>query len=253
MSEFGNIAQRLRARREAEEAQQEAEKLDRDWETMDQIQSRILGVLIRDARMACGLSLEEGAQSLEVAPETLENWEYGKVVPSLPELELLSYNWGVPLSRFWSIQTIGEQMEERHVPAQDYAALRDRYIGVMVHIKRKEADMEREALAEHAGLSEEELAAYETGHPIPMPHLTRLASALGMRVEAFFEEASSRVGQHLEQEEAFAAFMALSPEVRSWVVKITSQPFIEMAMKLSQIEVDRLRRVGESILDITIG
>jgi hypothetical protein len=41
--------------------------------------------------------------------------------------------------------------------------------------------------------------------------------------------------------------------VRSWVVKITSQPFIEMAMKLSQIEVDRLRRVGESILDITIG
>ena len=53
------------------------------------IRTKKLGVLIRDARLATGKSLEECAQAVGVTPDRFERFEFGVEPPSLPELEII--------------------------------------------------------------------------------------------------------------------------------------------------------------------
>ncbi len=60
--------------------------------------------------------MEECAASLGLAPETLESWELGMEYPSLPEMELLAYELGVPVSHFWSNQTLTRDTTPANCP-----------------------------------------------------------------------------------------------------------------------------------------
>lgn len=247
--DFSDVSARLKKRRE-----ELAPPVERNYEEINLLRARILGVLIRDARTAHGNTQAEVAEHLRVGEDEVRDWEYGRSAPSLPQLEMLAYFVNVPVSHFWSNQTFAAQQEKRAAPppAEDYNLIRDRVIGLRLMIARKEAKLSQEELAEASGLNAAQVDAYEHGtQPVPFPALTALASAVRQSVSYFLEE-TGRVGNWLALQEEYERFSRLPEEVRAFVVLSTNQPFIEIAMRLSQMPLKELRTVAEKILDITL-
>jgi hypothetical protein len=83
-----------------------------------------------------------------------------------------------------------------------------------------------------------------------LPELEALVKALGGRVESFFDR-SGPIGQWMLNEEAIRDFLELPLELRQFVAQPVNRPYLELAMRLSNMSKDKLRSVAENILDIT--
>jgi transcriptional regulator with XRE-family HTH domain len=246
---FGDIGARMKQKADEKKAANAAPPPD--FAELHLLRGRILGVLLQDARLSKGRSENDCALEVGVPLEYYREWELGKRSPTLPQLEVLAYFIGVPVSHFWNTKTISAEEQERHIPKEDFIALRDRVVGALIRIKRTELGLSEADLASACGLDpilieQIELARAE----IPFTVLTSVASALRVPINYFMDD-SSRVGEFLGGQEAYRKFGDLPAEVRDWVVQSSSLPFIQIAMKLSKIPVQELRAIGENILDIT--
>lgn len=215
------------------------------------IRGRMVGVLLRDARLNADRSAADCAALLRIAPETVESWEYGDSVPSLPQLEILAYYLGVPVSHFWGVSTL--DADQTSADAQtEYMALRDRMIGALLRQAREDAGLSLEQLSQASGVAAAQITRYELGEdPLPMHHLGVLAGGVRKNI-SYFLESSSHIGQWLAIKEEWQHFCGLPDDVRQFAANPLNLGFIEIAIMLSQMPADRLRRVGESVLNITM-
>ena len=58
---------------------------------MDAIQ-----ISLRAARVNAGLTIEDVAAEMQRSKQTIINWEKGKSVPRIPDIEMLSKLYGIP-------------------------------------------------------------------------------------------------------------------------------------------------------------
>ncbi len=224
----------------------------RDPNAVYALRARILGVLIRDARQAAGLSPAACAEQIGVMEDVLLAWEFGRAVPSLPQIELLAAALDVPVSHFWGTQTLAERRESQSVDEAAYTALRDRLIGALLRAAREARGLSIEQVAEEAGLSPDVLTAYEFGQrPIPLPVLATLANACNVNL-SYFLERNSRIGNALAAREDVERLRALPPELRHFAATPVNQAYLELAMRLSQMSSAELRAIAEAILNITL-
>jgi transcriptional regulator with XRE-family HTH domain len=223
-----------------------------DFAESYRLRARMVGVLIRDARQSSNRTLEETARLLHVSPQQVEAWEFGDSVPSLPQLELLANYLGVPISHFWGMETISDSRANRTDPQQEYLALRDRMIGALLRQAREDGNLSLEQVSEASSIPAEQIERYELGEvPLPIHELTVLANAVNRNV-SYFLESSSYIGQLLATREAWKHFADLPDEVRQFAANPVNIGFIEIAIMLSKMPTDQLRRVGESMLEITM-
>ncbi len=247
---FGDVAARLRSKKEDQQAA--SAPPPRDHKELYTVRARILGVLIQDARTAKGLNEADCAAEVGVPLEYYREWELGLRTPTLPQLEMLAYFVGVPVSHFWDTKTISGEQEARHVPSEAYTDLRDRVVGTQLRVARQEAALSQDELAAATGLASADIDAYELGQsPIPVTELTSLASAVKKPLSYFLDDAS-RVGEWLISQEAYRRFNDLPQAVRDFVSSPSNLPYLEIAMKLSKLPKNELREVGENILNITL-
>jgi transcriptional regulator with XRE-family HTH domain len=176
--DFKDISARMKKTREDRDVQ------DAQPKTMDHaesflIRAKMIGVLIRDARLNAGRSLEECAGMLRVDPALIEVWEFGDAVPSLPQLELLAYYLDVPISHFWGTKTLEASREDHSRSQREYMALRDRLIGALLRQAREDMRLSLDDLSEASGLTAAQIEAYELGElPLPMHELSVLANVV---------------------------------------------------------------------------
>lgn len=246
--DFSDISARLRKQREEETDAPATVNFEESY----RVRARMVGVLLRDARTSAQRSVEDCARVLHVEPELAEMWEYGEATPTLPQLEILAYYLDVPVSHFWSATTLQAENEERTYAQSEYLALRDRMVGALLRQARQDAGMSLEALGERSGLSTDTIEQYELGEqPLPLNVLTVLANAVNKNV-SYFLESSSHIGEWLALREAANRLAELPDELRRFVTNPLNRGFIEIAIMFSQMPTDKLRKVGESFLDITM-
>jgi transcriptional regulator with XRE-family HTH domain len=217
------------------------------------VRTKIVGVLIRDARQVRGMSLADCAEAVGCTEAQFEAYESGHASPSLPELELLAYCMAVPLTYFWGDMVLSqiESDVKAALPAAEIAALRHRIIGAQLRQARQQARLEVDDLAAGLGLSPEELSAVELGRrPLPLPLLETAAARLGVPVEHFFE-IHGRMGEWDSTQRAFERFHQLSPEMRDFVSRPINEHYLRLAHQLSQMPLDKLRGIATSLLEIT--
>ena len=102
------------------------------------------------------------------------------------------------------------------------------------------------------GIAGSRIKAFELGErPIPLPELELLVGTLGGRVESFFDR-NGPIGQWMMSEEAIQHFLEMPPDLREFVALPVNRPYLELAMKLSNMSKDKLRSVAEDLLDITL-
>lgn len=125
-------------------------------------------------------------------------------------------------------------------------------VGALIRKGRMDAGLSLENLAEMTGIAEAVLEAYELGtQPVPIPDLDSIAFNLGSTVKDF-QDKHGPVGTWFAQEDALKSFQGLSPQMQAFISKPVNLPYLEMAQRLSEVSVEKLRSVAEILLEITL-
>jgi transcriptional regulator with XRE-family HTH domain len=215
----------------------------------DVTRAKILGVLIQDARLHAGRSVEDCARVLNIAPEAFSRAEEGTHVISLPELEALAMYLEVPMAHFWGSQTLENS---RPASYEEMLALRNKIVGALLRQARLEAGRSAEELAEEIGTDVERIHAYEMGaEKVPFLELEKLGQYLGVTIDYFLDDKRGPLGRHEAAQEMQKRFNELPRDVQEFVVKPINISYLETAMRLSEMDVDKLRNIAAGILDIT--
>jgi transcriptional regulator with XRE-family HTH domain len=216
------------------------------------IRAKKLGLLIRDARVKSGKSSEDCAQAMGISVDELTAMEFGERPATLPELEILAYYLEVPLDHFWGNNILMTVGDEKSVDPTEIKQLRQYAIGALIRKARIEAVLSEEELAYKTGISVANLQSYELGEvPIPLPELEILTLALNNSMSTF-EDQESPVGSWFVEQKSMREFLSLPKELQEFIGKPVNRPYLELAIKISELRVDRLRALAEGLLEITL-
>lgn len=218
-----------------------------------EFRNKILGALLADARASTGRSFAECADILGISEAEYATFESGHATPTMPQLEVLAYFFRVPLKHFWDTETIAvsrsEDAVKEAIPA--FISLREKLIGATVRSLREESDMSLEELAEDSGVSLERLEAMERGQlSLPVTELRLIARSLTVSLDDLVDD-SGTIGSWLRLQADFEEFGDLPEDVREFILKPINRSYLDLAMRLSGLSVERLRGIAEGILDIT--
>jgi transcriptional regulator with XRE-family HTH domain len=216
------------------------------------IRAKKLGILIRDARVKTGRSLDECATAMDISVEELTAIEFGERPPTLPELEILAYYLEVPLDHFWGNEVLKTDETEKNINIGEIKQLRQNEIGALIRKARIEAVLSEEELADIAGISVTNLQAYEQGDvPIAIPELETIIQILNNSMKNFEDQDSPVGGWFIEQRNTHE-FLNLPKELQEFIGRPVNRPYLELAIKLSELKVERLRALAEGLLEITL-
>ncbi len=223
-----------------------------NYRQLMQIRTKKLGLLLANARTANRRSLEECAEAICATPADLQAYESGSVAPGLPQVELLALYLNVPLEQFWGKKAL-EEMEAAQpiVEKARLIALRNRMIGANLRMARNAANFSYAEMTERTGIAEEMQRRYEAGAvSMPLAELEVAAHVLQVSIEQFYDQRGP-IGRWRTQQNNVQRFLQLEPEVQEFICKPVNQPYLDLAMRLSQLNVDKLRSVAETLLEIT--
>jgi len=208
------------------------------------------GTLLRKARLNAGLDIDACASAIGVAAEQMAAYEAGQSDPSLPQLEILSGLYGVPVTYFWT-ESVAAPRPEISLEPVVQLSIRRRMIGVLLRQARLAAGKRLSDCAGVLGVSNETISNYEFGREdIPFSQLERLSDLLRVPLSYFADDAlmsdSDKERQDLEM------FNQLPQDVREFVLRPSNVLYLRLAILLSSLSTDTLRRLGEGLLDITL-
>jgi transcriptional regulator with XRE-family HTH domain len=227
-----------------------SEKITMD-PTFMKIRAKKLGIYLREARISKGKNIEELSSAAGVPSDALEAYEEGVISPSLPELELLAYRLRTPLEHF--IDGGAYTTEElRPINPDRFLGIRQRIIGTQLRKTQVEAEVTLEDISQKTGIDIDTLNSYEMGMiPIPLPQLENLLSVLNVSMRDF-QDKHGPVGDWLTEQQQVNDFLELPENLRAFVSKPVHVPYLELAMRLSEMSVEKLRAVAEGLLEITL-
>jgi transcriptional regulator with XRE-family HTH domain len=218
---------------------------------------------MRNARNRAGLSLNETAELLGIAPSTLSDYEFGHQEPDLPVVEALARLCHLSVAYFWSDDPLPSP--DRKYATQKAISLRRKIVGGLLNKARNEAGYSREKVAEFLNCPVDRIASYELGKTaLPLSQLESLTSFLNVDLAYFLnggEEAKQAPAPQKQPQPRPIAppvaegvsedFSHLSPEVYTFLKDPVNMVYLKLAMSLHNLSADTLRTLAEGILDIT--
>lgn len=214
--------------------------------------NKIIGVLLRQARLDARVSIEACAHALGCDGALIASAERGEIGLSLPQIESLAYLLSVPLTYFLEVEELPDAaVNAPSVPYQEMIVLRNKIIGVLLRQARQEAGRELEEVAAVLGYTPSQLDAVELGEsPVSLAELQILAEQLGVSFESFVTE--DLILPILRSDGSSHEWPDhLSPELLDFVFKPINLPYLRIAMNLSEMPADTLRQIASGLLEIT--
>jgi transcriptional regulator with XRE-family HTH domain len=130
--------------------------------------------------------------------------------------------------------------------------LRNLKIGATMRKFRQDKKMSMKEVAETIGLTTYRLKSYEQGKfPVPVAELRAILRLYDRDLADVFIK-SGPIADWAHAKKASAAFVELPLELQDFILKPVNEPYLEIAMKLSKMSVDKMRDVAEGLLDITL-
>jgi transcriptional regulator with XRE-family HTH domain len=215
------------------------------------LQAKLVGALLRQARLAAGKNVDDIAELLGTTSSSVAAYERGSKAISLPELELFAFQLGIPLRRFLAPQQ-EEALRGEALDAEEALPPRQRSIGARIKAERDQLGMSARELAQATNLPVGRLLSYERGErPIPLPELDVIGAALGRSMEDFVES-EGPIGEWDAGQRAFEFFLRLPADLRGFLTQPGHLPYLRLAQRLSEMSIDRIRNLAEALLDITV-
>ncbi len=224
-----------------------------DYQLAINILSKKIGVLLKTARIRRGESKKNCAEVIGVSSRMISKYESGEKSPSLPELEILAYYLDVPLENFWEETTPYHQNRmESLTNLEKRLELRNLKIGALLRKFRQEVKLSMKEVAEKIGITTYRLKSYERGSfPVPIAELKALVRVYDHELNDLVVD-SGPIAEWTHARKACDSFVKLPRELQEFVLKPVNRPYLDIAVKLSQMSVDQMRDVAERLLDITL-
>ena len=67
-----------------------------------------------------------------------------------------------------------------------------------------------------------------------------------------FEDPESLVGSWFVEQDHMHEYLTLPQELQEFIGKPVNRPYLELAIRLSELKVERLRALAEGLLEITL-
>jgi transcriptional regulator with XRE-family HTH domain len=219
---------------------------------MMQIRLKKLGLLIYDARNSAHRSILESADAIGVSVDDYQAFEKGNKALSLPQLETLAFYLDIPLEHFWGAESLSTRKKPENIQQKEqFSKIRNRVIGASLRAARIKFNQSQQELSLVTSISEDMISQYEMGaSPIPLPELEILSNALKLRIEDLIDQRGP-IGKWRSEKNEIDHFLAIEPEVRQFICTPVNFPYITLAKRLSQMSVEKLRSIAETILEIT--
>jgi len=216
------------------------------------IRNKIVGILVRRARLRAGKSQRDCAEFLGISPHMFAKYEQGQGIP-LPHLEGLAYFLEVPLITLWDEnQTLPAEEADDPVPMASMIKLRTRMLAVQFRQCRQGAGLSRQQMADLLGCSAYRISQYEAGRrDIPLAELEVAAERCGQSLADLCDDEIVPLGRAELQRQFAARLDELPSDLRDFVLKPTNTLYLRIAMLLSSMKADSLRQIAETLLDIT--
>jgi transcriptional regulator with XRE-family HTH domain len=227
-----------------------------NWEaskTMDEqsrtLRGKILGALLRDARLDSGKSMKELGEMIGSSYSTISSFEHGRKSFSLPELELLAYHLDVPLKHFLDPSTESLADEPKFEPTI-MIELRDRMIGAMLRKRRNELSYSIREVAERTDMPPSRISAYERGQrSIPLPDLESLLIVLEHSIDEYIDK-DGPIGIWHRNQEAFEQFRELPADLRQFFSDPDHLTYLKLARELSRLNASDLRSISATLEEV---
>ena len=224
-----------------------------DYQLAISILSKKMGVLLKTARTQKGESKKSCGEVIGATSRTISKYEAGEKSPSLPELEVLAFYLDVPLDRFWEdITPIDHDKMKALKNLEQRMELRNLKIGASLRKFRQESKLSMKQVSEKIGLTSYRLKSYEKGKfAVPVAELKALLRLYDRELGELVVD-TGPIADWAHEKKAGAAFVELPQDLQDFILKPINRPYLEIARKLSQMSVDRMRDVAEGLLDITL-
>jgi transcriptional regulator with XRE-family HTH domain len=224
-----------------------------DYRLAISILSKKMGVLLKAARTQKGESQKACADVIGTTSRTISKYEEGEKSPSLPELEVLAYFLDVPLESFWEdLEPDNQDKMDTLQHLEQRLELRNLKIGTLLRKFRQDTDLSMKEVAERIGITTYRLKSYEQGKfSVPVSELKAILSLYNKELGDLMVD-SGPIAEWAHARRSAAAFVDLPQDLQDFVLKPINRPYLEIAVKLSQMSVDKMRDVAEGLLDITL-
>jgi transcriptional regulator with XRE-family HTH domain len=218
------------------------------------LRAKKIGVMLKQIRESQDQTESNCANWLGIKIDDYRSLENGTRCISLSQIESISSFFGLPFEVFTSASQ--EQLNSNLLKSdvnQGLITLRDKMIAVQLKQKREELGISVEQLANDASISSEDIFHYEDGiKPIPYCHLQSLLEILEIPLDAL----TSRQGSHkpassIEYVPDSVLPGNLSEEMAAFVSKPANLPYLELAMRISKMDANKIRGIASSLLEIT--
>jgi transcriptional regulator with XRE-family HTH domain len=218
------------------------------------IRNRIIGTLVKRARIKAGKSQRECAELLGCSPFAYSQYEQGRWGLSLSQLEVLARPFKVPLVNLWDDSSIPpDGPEEDATTIRQAMLLRRKILAVQFRQCRRAGGLTQKEMGQLLGRSTAIIGRYERGErDIPLAELEIAAGRCGKTLGDFFEEPTAAPSQAEVRLQSPDRLSELPPDVREFVLKPTNALYLRIALLLSSMKADSLRQIAETLLDITL-
>jgi transcriptional regulator with XRE-family HTH domain len=212
----------------------------------------MMGILLQDARKASGKSLREASQDSGLPAGTIVAFENGRKAVTLPELEALAYCYDVSARHLLSGSKMGEDNRREKVDIGRWVQIRQKMISNRLRQMRADRNEKPSVLSAKTGIPTRRITGYENGtRPIPLADLEALSLALETETRDFLEY-QGPIGTWEKERESLERFDSLPADIQEFVSQEIHEPYVRIAMRLSEIPARRLREIAEALLDITL-
>jgi transcriptional regulator with XRE-family HTH domain len=218
------------------------------------IRNKIVGALVRRARLRSGLTQTQAAAVLGCSAAEFDRHERGEVGLSLPQLEVLAYLFNVPLRALFDEDSVlpGGPSDPDELPLHQILQLRRRIIGVQLRKARESVGLTVAEVAQILDCSPETVVDYELGQKeISLAELELVAAECGLSLSAFSEDDTRPISATELDSRVLARAAELPPEMREFALNPTNDLYLRIGMKLHSLDADTLRQIAEALLDIT--
>jgi len=218
------------------------------------IRNRIIGTLVKRARIKEGKSQRECAELLGCSPFAFTQYEQGRWGLSLSQLEVLARPFKVPLANLWDDSSVPpDEPQEDTATIRQTMLLRRKIVAVQFRQCRRAGGLTQKEMGQLLGRSTGIIGRYERGdRDIPLAELEIAASRCGKALGDFFEDQTVAPGQVEVRLQSLDRLSELPPDVREFVLKPTNALYLRIALLLSSMKADSLRQIAETLLDITL-
>lgn len=188
------------------------------------------------------------SQLLGIPAGRLRNYEKGKSLPSLPEIEALAFIYGLPVSALFSPQRIRSIIREPDTSKlQMLMNIHHHIISTRLKIAFDRSGKTVKEISKASGMTGARIQKYfNNTSEIPFDDLISLSNALGLEIQSLFDTESS-LGQWQAQQERMTLFAELPQDIQEKVIDNANLPYVTAARNLKALDRQSLQALSDAL------